>query len=75
MFSLRTLRILFVVDLINMANEAAWLTGAREKPFHVAKAPMPSPGPSEMVIRNRATASEQSRLCQAVTRPLIISLI
>lgn len=59
---IRILRLLFGFDPIRMSNEAVCLTAARVKPFHVAEAPMPAPGPNEIVIRNHATASEQSRL-------------
>lgn len=37
------------------SNQAAWLTKANT-PLAVAAAPMPTPGPSEIVIRSRAVA-------------------
>ena len=39
-----------------MANKAAWLTGAKVKPFKVDDAPMPVPEANEVVIRNHAVA-------------------
>jgi len=39
-----------------MANKAAWLTGAKVKPFKIDDAPMPVPKTNEVVIKNRAVA-------------------
>ncbi len=39
-----------------MSNKAAWLTAAKARPFKVDDAPMPTPEPHEVVIRNSATA-------------------
>jgi hypothetical protein len=39
-----------------MSNKAAWLTAAKARPFKVDDAPMPTPEPHEVVIRNYATA-------------------
>lgn len=39
-----------------MANKAAWLKVAKERPFKVDDAPMPQPKADEVVIRNRAVA-------------------
>lgn len=38
------------------ANKAAWLTEAKQKPLKVDHAPMPTPGPDEVVIKNKAVA-------------------
>lgn len=38
------------------ANKAAWLTEAKQKPLKVDHAPMPTPGPDEIVIKNKAVA-------------------
>ncbi|KAK6008476.1 hypothetical protein QM012_000379 [Aureobasidium pullulans] len=38
------------------ANKAAWLTEAKQNPLKVDHAPMPSPGPDEVVIKNKAVA-------------------
>lgn len=40
----------------HMSNKAAWLTAAKARPFKVDDAPMPTPEPHEVVIRNYATA-------------------
>ncbi|KAJ5880495.1 chaperonin 10-like protein [Penicillium subrubescens] len=37
-------------------NQAAWLTGAGAYPFAVKDGPRPTPGPSEIVIKNAAVA-------------------
>lgn len=37
-------------------NMAAWLTAPKSRPFNVAEAPMPTPGPDEVVVRTRAVA-------------------
>ncbi|KAK7959578.1 uncharacterized protein PG986_004432 [Apiospora aurea] len=37
-------------------NMAAWLTSPKSRPFAIADAPMPVPGPDEVVIRTRAVA-------------------
>ena len=39
-----------------MANKAAWITEAKARPFKIDDAPMPVPGPNEVVVRNRAVA-------------------
>ena len=39
-----------------MSNKAAWLTAAKVRPLEVDDAPMPTPEPHEVVIRNHATA-------------------
>jgi NADPH:quinone reductase-like Zn-dependent oxidoreductase len=38
-----------------MSHKAAWLTAAKARPFKVDDAPMPTPEPHEVVIRNYAT--------------------
>lgn len=38
------------------ANKAAWLTEAKQNPLKVDHAPMPTPGPDEVVIKNKAVA-------------------
>ncbi|RYP00174.1 hypothetical protein DL764_006605 [Monosporascus ibericus] len=37
-------------------NEAAWITSPSEYPFTVKEAPMPTPGPGEIVIKNAAVS-------------------
>ncbi|KAK8079048.1 GroES-like protein [Apiospora phragmitis] len=37
-------------------NMAAWLTAPKARPFTVAEAPMPAPGPDEVVVRVHAVA-------------------
>ncbi|KAE8154971.1 chaperonin 10-like protein [Aspergillus avenaceus] len=37
-------------------NQAAWLTAPKTKPFEVGPAPMPKPGPGQIVIKNHAVA-------------------
>ncbi|KAK8063485.1 alcohol dehydrogenase [Apiospora saccharicola] len=37
-------------------NMAAWLTSPKSRPFTVAEAPMPVPGPDEVLVRVRAVA-------------------
>lgn len=39
----------------NGSNQAAWLDGAA-KPLRVAEAPMPSPKPDQLLIKNHALA-------------------
>lgn len=39
-----------------MSNKAAWITEAKGKPFKVDDAPVPQPGPNDVVIRNHAVA-------------------
>ena len=39
-----------------MANKAAWLKNPKERPLQIDDAPMPTHGPDEVVIRNRAVA-------------------
>ncbi|GAA96922.1 uncharacterized protein L969DRAFT_54202 [Mixia osmundae IAM 14324] len=39
-----------------MANRAAWLKEAKQKPFAIGDAPMPTPEPHEVVIRLKAVA-------------------
>lgn len=39
-----------------MSNNAAWITGAKEKPLQVKEAPLPKAGPGEVVIQNHAVA-------------------
>ncbi|KAI9712039.1 MAG: hypothetical protein M1820_001748 [Bogoriella megaspora] len=39
-----------------MVNQAAWLTGPKEKPLKVDSAPDAKPGPGEVVIQNAAVA-------------------
>lgn len=38
------------------ANKAAWIIEAKQKPLKVDHAPMPTPGPDEVVIKNKAVA-------------------
>jgi NADPH:quinone reductase-like Zn-dependent oxidoreductase len=38
-------------------NKAAWLYSAKLHPFKVDEAPMPTPGPNEVVVRNYAVAA------------------
>jgi NADPH:quinone reductase-like Zn-dependent oxidoreductase len=40
----------------HMSNKAAWLTSAKERPLKVDDAPMPAPGPDDIIIRNHAVA-------------------
>ncbi|KAK8112758.1 oxidoreductase [Apiospora sp. TS-2023a] len=37
-------------------NMAAWLTSPKSRPFTVSEAPMPTPGPDEVLVRVRAVA-------------------
>ena len=39
-----------------MANKAAWYTASKAHPFKVSDAPMPEPGPNQVVIKNRTVA-------------------
>jgi len=39
-----------------MANKAAWLTSANERPFKIDDAPLPEPKPNEVIVRNHAVA-------------------
>lgn len=39
-----------------MANKAAWLKASKARPLSVEDAPMPSPGPNDIIIRNHAVA-------------------
>lgn len=39
-----------------MSNQAAWLMEAKQHPFTIAEAPMPIPGPHEIVVKTRAVA-------------------
>ena len=45
-----------MANTLNNANKAAWLTEAKQNPLKVDHAPMPSPGPDEVVIKNSAVA-------------------
>lgn len=37
-------------------NQAAWINSAGQKPLTVGAAPMPKPGPKDIVIKNAAVA-------------------
>lgn len=37
-------------------NQAAWINSAGQKPLTVGAAPMPKPGPREIVIKNAVVA-------------------
>ena len=39
-----------------MANQAAWLTGAKVRPFKVDAAPMTAPEAGEILIKSHAAA-------------------
>jgi len=39
-----------------MSNQAAWITAVRARPFEIKEAPMPKPGPSEVVLKTHALA-------------------
>jgi hypothetical protein len=45
-----------MANTMSNANKAAWLTEAKQNPLKVDHAPMPSPGPDEVVIKNKAVA-------------------
>jgi NADPH:quinone reductase-like Zn-dependent oxidoreductase len=45
-----------MANTLSNANKAAWLTEAKQNPLKVDHAPMPSPGPDEIVIKNKAVA-------------------
>lgn len=40
----------------DVANRAAWIKEAKSKPLQIDTAPMPVPGPDEVVIKNKAVA-------------------
>lgn len=39
-----------------MANKAAWLVGKQARPLKVDDAPMPEPGPDDIIVRNHTVA-------------------
>lgn len=38
------------------SNSAAWITKSQGKPLNVSEAPLPKPGPNEVVVKNQAIA-------------------
>lgn len=38
------------------SNNAAWITEAKGKPLKVHEAPLPKPGPNDVVVKNHAIA-------------------
>lgn len=38
------------------SNSAAWITESKGKPLKVSEAPMPKPGPHDVVVHNKAVA-------------------
>lgn len=43
-------------------NQAAWINSAGEKPLTVGAAPMPKPGPKDIVIKNAVVAIVRQKL-------------
>jgi len=41
---------------MSSSNSAAWITESKGKPLKVDSAPMPEPGPNDVVVKNHAVA-------------------
>lgn len=50
-----------------MGNKAAWLVAAKERPLKVDDAPMPEPGPDDIIIRNHAVAINRKTIVIGLT--------
>lgn len=58
-----------------MGNKAAWLLAAKQRPLKVDDAPMPEPGPDDIIIRNHAVAINRQtiRLKAALSKHMLTS--